>query len=114
MIDPIDRAIREATNKLGPDDEPENNPQIALPKDVLQILEDTCGTEPFVKAFAEVNRKAREKRDKRKQDVASEAVHDPAAAAQRKIMKQVREKERKKRTIEDRRSQRGGSKKRRG
>ena len=114
MIDPIDRAIREATNKLGPDDEPENNPQIALPKDVLQILEDTCGTEPFVKAFAEVNRKAREKRDKRKQDVASEAVHDPAAAAQRKIMKQVREKERKKRNIEDRRSQRGGSKKRRG
>ncbi len=85
-----------------------------MPKDVLQILEDTCGTEPFVAAFAEVNRKAREKRDRRKQDIASEAVRDPAAAAQRKIMKHVREKNRKKRTIEDKRSQRGSSKKRRG
>ncbi|KAL3817639.1 hypothetical protein ACHAXA_011727 [Cyclostephanos tholiformis] len=113
MIDPIDRDIREATNKLGPDDQPDDNLQIALPKDVLRILEDTCGTEQFIKAFAEVNRKAREKRDRRKQDIASEAVHNPAAAAQRKIMKQVREKERKKRTVEDRRSQRGASKKRR-
>lgn len=113
MIDPIDRDIREATNKLGPDDQSDDNPQIALPRDVLRILEDTCGTEQFIKAFAEVNRKAREKRDKRKQEIASEAIHNPAVAAQRKIMKQVREKERKKRTVEDRRSQRGASKKRR-
>lgn len=113
MIDPIDRAIREATNKLGPDDQAENDPQIALPKDVLQILEDTCGTEQFIKAYAEVNRKVREKRDKRKQEMASEAVHDPAAAAQRKIKKQMREKERKKRRVDDRKSMRGSLKKRR-
>ena len=113
MIDPIDRAIREATNKLGPDDVLENDPQIALSKDVLQILEDTCGTEPFVKAYAEVNRKAREKRDTRKQQLASEAVHNPEAAAQRKIAKQLREKERKKRRVDERRGARGAIKKRR-
>ena len=112
MIDPIDRAIREATNKLGPDDQPESNPHIALATDVLQLLEDTCGTEPFIKAFTEVNCKAREKRDRRKQEMAFEAVRDPAAAAQGKIMKQSREKERKKRAVEEKRSQRGGSKKR--
>jgi hypothetical protein len=78
----------------------------------LEILEDTCGTEAFVKAYAEVNRKAREKRDKRKQDIASEAVHNPSAAAQRKINKQLREKERRKRKIDDNRSKRGASKKR--
>lgn len=112
IIDPIDRAIREASNKLGSDDQPENDPQIALPKDVLEILEETCGTEVFVKAFAEVNRKAREKRDKRKQEMASEAVHDPTAAAQRKIKKQQREKVRRKRKVEDNRLNRFVSKKR--
>jgi U3 small nucleolar RNA-associated protein 20 len=112
MIEPIDRAIREASNKFGPDDQPDTDPLLALPKDVLEILEDTCGTEAFVKAYAEVNRKAREKRDKRKQDIASEAVHNPSAAAQRKINKQLREKERRKRKIDDNRSKRGASKKR--
>lgn len=113
IIDPIDRAIREATNKLGTDDQADTDPQISLSKDVLQILEDTCGTEPFIKAYAEVNRKAREKRDKRKQELASEAVHDPVAAAQRKLKKQLREKDRRKRRVDDRRTGRGATKKRR-
>ena len=65
-----------------------------------------------MRAFAEVNRKAREKRDKRKQDIASEAVHDPTAAAQRKIKKHMREKDRRKRKVDDNRSKRGASKKR--
>ncbi|KAL7543114.1 hypothetical protein ACHAXR_013072, partial [Thalassiosira sp. AJA248-18] len=115
MIDPTDRAVREATNNLHSDDQGENDPLIALPKDVLQIVEDTCGTEEFLGAYAEVNRKVREKRDKRKQEIASEAVHDPMAAARRKINKQFQEKERRKRRAEDRRGQgmRGASKKRR-
>jgi len=113
MIDPIDRAIREATNKLGPDDQVENDPEVALPKDVLQILEDKCGTEEFVQAYSEVNRKVREKRDKRKQEIASEAIHDPAAAAQRKIKKQLRERDRRKRKVDDHRSTRGATRKRR-
>lgn len=113
MIDPIDRAIREASNTFGPDGLDENDPQLALPKDALQLLEDTCGTEEFLKAYARVNRKVREKRDKRKQELASEAIHDPAAAAKRKIQKQLREKERRKRRVDERKSMRGASKKRR-
>lgn len=113
MIDPIDRAIREATNMLGPDDQVENDPEITLPKDVLQLLEDGCGTQEFVRAYSEVNRKVREKRDKRKQEIASEAVHDPAAAAQRKIKKQLMAKDRRKRKGDDKRSMGGVSRKRR-
>ena len=112
MIDAIDRAIREANN-LSTDDQREHDPAVALPKDVLQVLEDRCGTEQFIQAFAEVNRKVREKRDKRKQDIAAEAVHDPEAAANRKIKKNLREKERRKRRVQDRRTIRGGQKKRR-
>jgi len=112
MIDPIDRAIREANN-LHPDEQTGNDPKSAIPKDVLQIVEDTCGTEQFLRAFAEVNRKVREKRDKRKQELASEAIHNPAAAAQRKIKRQIGKRERKKGKIDDRRAMRGASKKRR-
>lgn len=113
MIDPIDRAIRDAANSLNPDDETENDPYVALPKDVLQVLEDRCGTEEFLRAYAEVNRRVREKRDRRKQEIASEAVHDPTAAAQRKIQKHLREKERRKRKVDGRRAMRGASNKRR-
>jgi len=112
MIDPVDRAIREASNKMNPDDQTENDPRIAIPKDVLQILEDTCGTEQFLQAFAKVNHKVREKRDKRKQEIASEAVHDPAAAAKRKIKTQHGKKERRKRKVDDKRAMHGSSKRR--
>lgn len=112
IIDPIDRAIREAANNLRPDDQ-ESSPIVALPKDVLQLFEDSCGTDKFLKAYAKVNRKARQKRDSRKQEIASEAVHDPESAAKRKIKKQFHEKERRKRRVEDRRSMRGASKKKR-
>eukprot|EP00970_Alexandrium_tamarense_P020538 scaffold15349_cov200-Alexandrium_tamarense.AAC.2 len=113
MIDPIDRAIREETNNLLSNDGEEHSPLIALPKDVLNLLEEACGTEKFLDAYAEVNRKVREKRDQRKQEIASEAVHDPVSAAKRKIKKQVHEKERRKRRVDDRRNSRGGTKKRR-
>ena len=103
MICPIDRAIREESNKLRPDDQQENDPVLAFPKDVLQLLEDTCGTDKFLQAYAEVNRKARQKREKRKQELAVEAVHNPKHAAKRKIKKQLQEKERRKRRVKDRR-----------
>jgi len=112
MIDPIDRATRDATNSLNPDDEAENDHRVALSKDVLQILEDRCGTEEFLRSYAEVNRRVREKRDRRKQEIASEAVHDPMAAAQRKIQKHLRDKGRRKRKVDDRRAMRGASKRR--
>jgi len=78
-----------------------------LPKEVLQLLEDKCGTEEFMSALTSVKSKAREKRDTRKQKVAVEAVKDPEAAAKRRIVKQVTEKERKKRRVEERKVGRG-------
>lgn len=113
MIDSLDRAIREETNNLQSDEHHATHPLIALPKDVLNLLEDACGTEKFLEAYAEVNKKVREKKDKRKQDIAAEAVHDPASAAKRKIKKQLHEKERKKRRVNDMKSMRGASKKNR-
>ena len=113
MIDPLDRAIREAAGKMRQGDVQGNDPETSLPKEVLQLLEDTCGTDNYIKAYAEVNRNARQKREKRKQDLAAEAIHNPTAAAERKVNKHRKEKERRKRKIEDKRSSRGGIKKNR-
>ena len=108
MIDPIDREIRDAASKMRRYGHFEDNdPRDALPKEVLQILEDTCGTDNYVKAYAKVNKNARQKREKRKQDIASEAIHDPVAAAQRKVSRGRKEQERKKRRIDENRSSRG-------
>lgn len=111
MIDSLDRAIREETNNLQSDEQQATHPRIALPKDVLNLLEEVCGTEKFLEAYSEVNNIVRQKRDQRKQDIAAEAVHDPASAAKRKIKKQLQEKERKKRRVSDMRAMRGASKK---
>lgn len=113
MIDPIDRDIRDTAGKVRRGDFQENDPRDALPKEVLQILEDTCGTDNYIKAYAKVNKNARQKREKRKQDIASEAIHDPVAAAQRKVSRGKKEQERKKRRIDENRSSRGGFKKNR-
>jgi U3 small nucleolar RNA-associated protein 20 len=110
MIDSLDRAIREETNNLQSDEQQATHPRIALPKDVLNLLEEACGTEKFLEAYSEVNNIVRQKRDQRKQEIAAEAVHDPASAAKRKIKKQLQEKERKKRRVSDMRAMRGASK----
>eukprot|EP00804_Cyclotella_cryptica_P001375 CCRYP_014133-RA/>CCRYP_014133-RA protein AED:0.02 eAED:0.02 QI:68/1/1/1/1/1/6/174/3100 len=111
MIDSLDRAIREETNNLKSDEQQVTHPLIALPKDVLNLLEDVCGTEKFLEAYSDVNKKVRQKRDQRKQDIAAEAIHDPASAAKRKIKKQLQEKERKKRRVNDMKAMRGAFKK---
>jgi len=87
----------------------ENNdlPIADFPREVMQLLEDKCGTEEFVSAFTDVKSKARDKRDERKQTIAAEAVNDPVASAKRRIDKQVKEKQRKKRRIEERMNSRG-------
>lgn len=112
MIDSVDRAIREATNSLNHDNKTADNPLVAIPTGVLNIIEDACGTEQFLQAYATVNRNVREKRDKRKQDLASEAVHDPAAAAKRKMNLQQKKRDRRKRKIEEKRAMHGGRRKR--
>ena len=111
MIDPIDRELRDVASKMRNKDVQDKVPQDALPKEVLQLLEDTCGTDNYIEAYAKVNRNARQKREKRKQDLAAEAIHDPVAAAQRKVNKGRREQERKRRRIDENRSSRGGFKK---
>ena len=111
MIEPLNRTLVEISSKAEQSQRrrPYNGADEAeLPKEVMQLLEDQCGTEPFLNALAAVKSKAREKREKRKQEAAAEAVHDPAAAAQRKIRKQAHEKKRRKRRVEENRVMRGG------
>ena len=85
----------------------ESEPIISLTKDVLDILEEKCGTELFLNAYSIVKTKAKQKRDFRKQAIAVENVHDPQAAAKRRIFKQQKEKNRRKRRVEERKSSRG-------
>ena len=82
-----------------------------LPMEVLQLLEDKCGTDVFIRKLAHVKSQAREKREERKQKRAVEAVQDPESAAKRRIAKQQTEKERKKRRMQERKSGRGTFKK---
>jgi len=111
MLEPLNRTLVEISSKVEQSQRRRANngaDEAELPKEVMQLLEDQCGTEPFLGALAAVKSKAREKREKRKQEVAAEAVHDPAAAAQRKIRKQAHEKNRRKRRVEESRAMRGG------
>ena len=78
-----------------------------LPREVLEVLEERCGSEAFLNAYASVKKKAREKREVRKREMAAENVRDPEAAAKRKIWKQEKEKRRRKRRVEGRKASRG-------
>lgn len=78
-----------------------------LSNEILQLLEDKCGTDVFVKVLAKVKNDAREKREMRKQQIAAEAIHDPESAAKRRLEKQEKEKNRKKRRIGERKASRG-------
>mmetsp|Transcript_23782 Transcript_23782/g.36696 ORF Transcript_23782/g.36696 Transcript_23782/m.36696 type:complete len:84 (-) Transcript_23782:335-586(-) len=80
--------------------------------EVMQLLEQCCGTETFIKAYAEVKTRAQEKREKRKSDINAEAVTDPRAAAIRKIKKQEGNKRRRKRRMEEKKAARGSYKRR--
>mmetsp|Transcript_19924 Transcript_19924/g.28899 ORF Transcript_19924/g.28899 Transcript_19924/m.28899 type:complete len:261 (-) Transcript_19924:342-1124(-) len=110
MIEPLHRVITEALSEV--DELRKKRRQLEsdpadLANDVMQILEDRCGTDEFLKAYATVKTKAREKRDTRKREAAAEAVHDPQAAAMRKLQKHDRERKRKKRRVEERKRMRG-------
>jgi U3 small nucleolar RNA-associated protein 20 len=78
-----------------------------LPNEILQLLENKCGTDIFVKILAKVKSDTKERRDLRKQQMAAEAVHDPESAAKRRLEKQAKEKNRKKRRIGERKASRG-------
>lgn len=122
ILEPLHRASVEAGNELeNPSVSHKQDPgseevttEASLARDVLQLFEETCSSpEIFLKAYATVKSRARDKKEQRKAEAKAEAVNDPMAAAQRKIKKQQREKDRKKRRVEDRRRDRGAVKKRR-
>lgn len=108
MLEALNRVAVERENSENIKSNENNDLPIAdFPREVMQLLEDKCGTEEFVSAFTDVKSKARDKRDERKQTIAAEAVNDPVASAKRRIDKQVKEKQRKKRRIEERMNSRG-------
>jgi hypothetical protein len=83
-------------------------------EEVLRLLEEsTTSPEEFLTAYAAVKRRAREKKDKRKTEEKAQAVLDPRGFAQRKIQKQVRNGDRRKRRGQEQRRERGGLEKRR-
>lgn len=120
ILEPLYRANLEASNEL-------ENPSVShkqhagsievtteasLARDVLQLVEESCDSpEDFLKAYAAVKTRARDKKERRKAEEKAEAVNDPMAAAQRKMKKQQHEKQRKKRRVEERRRDRGATKK---
>lgn len=122
MLAPLHRADIEATNsstktpsssfQTGPNSDP--SAEATLARDVLHLLEEKCEPpEEFVRAYAAVKARAREKKEARKMLEKSEAIRDPQTAAKRRQEKQVKQKNRRKRRVEERRFQRGGQAKRR-
>lgn len=119
MIAPLQREISEVTSKSTPSlngssmdlntNEKPNNADLA--QEILHLMEEKCGSEEFLQAMTLVKKKAREKRVKRKQEIALEAVNDPESHAKRKTMRNERKKNNKKRKIEERRKSRGASQK---
>ena len=104
MLIPLHRAMLETENMINQKTkyhDPDTS-SLDFMKEVMQVIENKCGTEDFIVIFNSVKAQAKEKRDQRKQQIAAEAIHDPEAAAKRKIKKQEREKERKKRRIQER------------
>jgi U3 small nucleolar RNA-associated protein 20 len=122
MLEPLHRAIVEASNETENPNvlfKPTANAaavseDISLARDVLQLLEESCtASEDFLRAYAKVKTRARDKKEQRKIDAKTEAVLDPQEAAKRKVQKQLREKSRKKRRVDERRLGRGDKAKRR-
>ncbi|KAG7361182.1 DRIM down-regulated in metastasis family protein [Nitzschia inconspicua] len=88
--------------------------EYTMAEEVMRLLEESCSSpEEFLTAYASVKRRARDKKDKRKSEEKAQAVLDPKAFAERKIQKQVRSKERRKRRVQEQRQERGGVVKRR-
>ena len=119
MIAPLQREISEVTSKSSTAlngsssdanaNERSNNADLA--QEILHLVEEKCGSEDFLQAMTSVKKKARDKRVKRKKEIALEAVNDPESYAKRKTMRNERKKNNKKRKVEERRKLRGASQK---
>ena len=121
MLEPLHRSESETRNELEStltamvrpaNDHVSEESQLA--KDVLYLLEERCPSqEVFLKAYAAVKTRARDKREKRKLVIRTEAVVDQSNAAMRRINKQEREKKRRKRRANEQRLGRGATAKHR-
>lgn len=82
-------------------------------QEVLGLMEESCdSSSDFLNAYAEVKKRAYQKKQKRKTEEKIEAAQNPQLAAERKMKKQERNKRRKKRRSEEMaRERRGGEKK---
>lgn len=82
-------------------------------EEVLGLIEENCvSSNDFLNAYAEVKRRAYNKKQKRKTEQKIEAAQNPQVAAERRMQKQERNKRRKKRRSEEfARDRRGGEKK---
>jgi len=82
-------------------------------EEVLSLIEEKCtSSSDFLNAYAEVKRRAYNKKQRRKTEQKIEAATNPQAAADRRMKKQERNKRRKKRRSEEQaRERRGGEKK---
>jgi U3 small nucleolar RNA-associated protein 20 len=112
IIEPLYRAMLEAAGTRDTFGSEKFSKESDLAKEVLGMFEESCG-DVYLTTLASVKVQARERRDKRKDKLAAEAVADPAAFATKKIHKQVREKHRRKRRVEEHRNDRGARAKRR-
>jgi len=97
VITPVYRAISEAEHAAGGRGQDDDSCPADVGRDLLALLEERCGTEAYIGAYAGVRARFQERRDKRKTDLAVEMINDPGAAALRKMRKTSREKDRKKR-----------------
>lgn len=122
MLEPLHRSEMEARNELEvpalmlkkrpAEDKISEESQLA--KDLMHLLEEHCDShDTFLGSYAAVKTKARDKKDRRKLEVKTEAIVDPEAAAKRRIQKQEGEKNRRKRRVDEHRVLRGGVAKRR-
>jgi len=106
MLEPVNRCISDDEHKQ----KQQNNltltktscdKAVELAKDLLQLLEEKCDTQYFLKSFAVVKSNAEEKRLLRKQNLAAKAITDSKSYAEEKIKKQTSEKKRKKRRLDE-------------
>ena len=112
LLEPLHRSVLESEGRKDAEGNTIESDEATLARDVTQLLEE-CAGDDFMEAYAAVKSKARDKRDKRKEAIATEAMVDPKAASLRKIKKHQQERNRRKRRVDERRSSHGRTQKRR-
>lgn len=107
MLEPLHRTEREFSGD--PNDltamstaHMENNEEVQLARNVFQLLEEKCSSQDvFLEALAKVQKDARTAKEERKVQEKTLAILDPKLAAEKKLKKHQREKQRVKKRKQD-------------